>query len=127
MDKNIGFSYTYSAAANKEVLEIRKKYMPKEESKLEELRRLDREVQSAGMVPSLTVGLLGILLFGLGLCMSMEAIGGGILLGILLGIVGCVVMLFAYPVYRWWLDRVKKRLVPRILELSSELAGTEEK
>ena len=109
------------------MLEIRKKYMPKEESKLEELRRLDREVQSAGMVPSLTVGLLGILLFGLGLCMSMEAIGGGILLGILLGIVGSVVMLFAYPVYRWWLDRVKKRLVPRILELSSELAGTEEK
>ena len=31
------FSYRYSAKENKEVQEIRRKYLPREESKLEEL------------------------------------------------------------------------------------------
>lgn len=36
------FTYSYSAKRNSEVLEIRKKYLPQEESKLEELKRLDK-------------------------------------------------------------------------------------
>ena len=42
MDSNITFSYKYSAKDNKEIQEIRKKYLPKTESKLEELKRLER-------------------------------------------------------------------------------------
>ena len=37
MEQQNGFSYTYSAPENQEVLNIRKKYLPQEESKLEEL------------------------------------------------------------------------------------------
>lgn len=47
------FSYKYSAVENKEIQEIRKKYLPQSESKLEELKRLDMQVQNAGMAESL--------------------------------------------------------------------------
>ncbi|MBP3617745.1 MAG: hypothetical protein J6J38_06890 [Lachnospiraceae bacterium] len=125
MDKNTGFRYTYSATINQEVQEIRKKYMPKEESKIEELRRLDYEVQTAGIIPALVLGIMGFLLFGLGVCMTIQVISGGILPGVFLGIVGGVAMLAAYPVHRARLGKVKEKLVPRILELTSELAGVE--
>ena len=38
--KNNSFEYTYSAQQQKEVEEIRKKYLPQEETKMEKLRRL---------------------------------------------------------------------------------------
>jgi len=50
MEKDITFIYSYSAKENKEVQEIRKKYLPQEESKLDELRRLDSAVQTSGMM-----------------------------------------------------------------------------
>ena len=127
MDKNTGFRYTYSATINQEVQEIRKKYMPKEESKIEELRRLDYEVQTAGIIPALVLGIIGFLLFGLGVCMTIQVINGGILPGVFLGIVGGVAMLAAYPVHRARLGKAKEKLVPRILDLTSELAGAEGK
>lgn len=48
--ENKPFTYNYSAARNKEVENIRRKYLPEEESKLETLKRLDYKVQSAGMM-----------------------------------------------------------------------------
>ena len=50
MGKATVFVYSYSGAANSEVLAIRKKYL-REESKIDELKRLDREVQEAGTHP----------------------------------------------------------------------------
>lgn len=123
MDKNTGFSYTYSATANKEVQEIRKKYMPKEESKFEELKRLDYQVQTSGMIQSLSIGIVGFLLLGLGVCMAAKIVGESIILGVLLGIIGFAVMLLAYPVYRSIFAKTKEKLAPRILELTAELTG----
>ena len=36
------FTYTYSAKQQEEIRNIRKKYLPREEDKMEQLRRLDR-------------------------------------------------------------------------------------
>lgn len=124
MGKDSGFSYTYSAANNHEIQKIREKYIiPKEESKFEELKRLDRQVQTSGIVPSLTVGILGFLLFGLGICMAAKIIGGNVILGVLFGFAGFITMLFAYPVYSSFYGKAKDKFVPRILELTSELVG----
>lgn len=127
MEKNSEFSYTYSAVTNQEVQEIRKKYVTKEESKMDELRRLDHQVQTSGMIPSLTFGIIGFLLFGSGVCMTTKVIGGNIILGVFLGGVGLVAMLFAYPVYRSLFNKAKDKFVPRILELTSELIAMEGK
>lgn len=117
------FSYTYSAKENQEVLNIRKKYLPQEETKLEELKRLDHLVQNSGVMEALIVGILGCLVFGLGMCLAMQVIGNAMWLGILLGIVGAIGMIFAYPVNRKYYNKVKSQHLPRILELTAELTG----
>jgi len=124
MDQETTFIYNYSAKENKEVQEIRSKYLPREESKLEELKRLDYTVQNAGMIESLCAGIGGVLIFGLGLCLAMQVIGSGvfnIVLGILLGIVGMIGMIIAYPVYRKMVQKAKAEYAPRILQLTDEL------
>ncbi|MBQ9121809.1 MAG: hypothetical protein IJY12_05575 [Clostridia bacterium] len=121
MNENAKFSYTYSASVNKEVQAIRQKYLPREENKLQTLKRLDQKVQTAGMCESLVVGILGFLLFGLGVCMAIRVIGGGIFLGVLLGLIGTAAIAAAYPVYRACLNKTKEKLVPQILALVSEL------
>jgi hypothetical protein len=122
MNEN-AFSYTYSATSNQEVLNIRKKYLPREETKLEELKRLDHLVQNSGVTESLCAGIGGCLIFGLGLCLAMEVIGQMIWLGVILGLVGAVGMLTAFPVYRKFFNKAKAQHSPRILELADELSG----
>lgn len=117
------FFYTYSAKENQEVLNIRKKYMPQEESKLDELKRLDNLVQSSGMTESLSAGIGGALVFGLGMCLAMEVIGHMVGLGVVLGLIGMAGMLFAYPVYRKLFTKAKGQYAPRILQLTEELSG----
>ncbi len=124
--KDTAFIYRYSAKENKEVQEIRKKYLPREESKFEEPKRLDYTVQTSGMMESLCAGIGGALVFGLGMCLAMQVIGSGVILialGVLLGIIGMAGMLAAYPVYRKVFDKPKQKLAPRILELTAEIAG----
>ena len=118
------FSYKYSAVENKEIQEIRKRYLPQSESKLEELKRLDMQVQNAGMVESLCIGIISTLVFGLGMCLAMQVIGTGIgmmVLGIVIGIIGMAGILVAYPVCRRKQRKAKENLSPRILELTEEL------
>lgn len=125
MENNATFHYTYSASQNQEVLAIRQKYMPREESKLEELKRLDHSVQQSGMLESLSVGVTGCLVFGLGLCLAMKVIGDSMLLGVIVGIIGAAIMIPAYPIYRAVSAKVRAKLTPRILQLVSELSGDE--
>ena len=124
MNKDI-FIYSYSASTNREVQEIRKKYLPKEESKFEELKRLDRDVQLAGTTEGLIIGITGCLVFGLGLCLAMHIIGGGLLLGVFADIIGVAAMIAAFPLYRHISEKAKAKLAPRILQLASELTGEE--
>ena len=117
------FSYTYSAPVNQEVLNIRKKYLPQEETKLEELKRLDSLVQNSGVMYSLIFGVGGCLVFGLGICLAMKVIGNAMWLGILLGLVGTVGMILAYPINRKFYNKARAEHAPRILELTAELSG----
>ena len=105
------------------MLNIRKKYLPQEETKLEELKRLDHMVRNSGVTESLCAGIGGCLIFGLGLCLAMEVIGHMIWLGVILGLFGTVGMLAAFPVYRKCFNRAKAKHTPRILELAAELSG----
>ncbi len=123
MTNENAFHYTYSASQNQEVLNIRKKYLPKEETKLEELKRLDSLVQNSGVMCSLIFGVGGCLVFGLGMCLAMEVIGHMAWLGVVLGLIGITGMIFAYPVYRKLFAEAKAQHTPRILQLTEELAG----
>lgn len=126
MNQDTTFVYRYSAKENKEVQEIRRKYLPHEESKLEELKRLDSIVQNSGMIESLCIGVGGVLVFGLGLCLAMQIISSGVfavVIGVLLGIIGTAGMVVAYPIYRKVFSKAKEQYAPRILELTAELTN----
>lgn len=123
MSSELAFSYSYSAAQNKEAQMIRDKYLPKKESALDELKRLDRTVDNAGMIPSLVVGILSCLVFGLGMSFGLGAIGNSMVLAVIFGIIGAVGMILAYPVYRRSTNKAKEKYQPRILELAAQLCG----
>lgn len=126
MDNSAGFSLVYSGKVNEEVERIRAQYIPREKSKIERLRELDLEAQSAGMIESLSVGVVGILTFGIGMCMGLGVLPGGTLLAVILGLVGAVIMAAAYPLYRRILDKKRKELTPEILRLSEEIMNSSE-
>ena len=69
------------------------------------------------------IPVIGCLTFGLGLCLAMEVIGRMAWLGVILGLVGAVGMLAAFPVYRRAFHKTKVQYSPRILELTTELSG----
>lgn len=121
MENNNSFNYQYSAKVNKEVDDIRKRYLPAEETKLERLQRLDRKVRMAGVIPSLCVGIVGALLFGVGMCFGLGALTGPAFLKFLFGITGTVVMLPAYPLFKYMSNRAKEKLSPEIIRLSDEI------
>ena len=119
--ENNTFSYNYSAARNKEVESIRKKNMLHEESKLEKLKKLDLRVQTAGTIESLCFGIVGALVFGIGMCFFLDVFAGAAWLTVLLMVLGAVIMIPAYPIYRKIAQRTKAELTPEILRLSEEI------
>ncbi|MBR6697930.1 MAG: dihydropteridine reductase [Lachnospiraceae bacterium] len=125
MQQENTFIYKYSAKENAEIQNIRKRYMPQSEDRFEELKRLDAKVENSGIVESLCAGIGGFLLFGLGVCLSIQIIGDSILtiiLGVLLGMVGLLGMVLAYPIYLKGFNRTKGKYTSRILELANEIS-----
>lgn len=121
-NKKETFEYTYSAKRQEEIEKIRKKYMPKEEDKMELLRKLDRDVTKPGSIWSLAIGIIGCLLLGVGMCCTMVWAESFFVLGIIVGILGMVVMGTAYPVYVKITKRQRDKLAPQILALTEELS-----
>ena len=119
--ENNTFSYTYSATRNKEVESIRRKYLPREESKLEKLKKLDLRVQMAGTIESLCFGIVGALVFGIGMCFFLDVFAGAAWLTALLMVLGVVIMIPAYPIYRRIARKTKTELTPEIIRLSEEI------
>ena len=122
--ENNTFSYNYSAAKNKEVESIRKKYMPHTESKLDTLKKLDSRVQMAGMIESLCLGVIGALVFGIGMCFFLDVFAGAAWLAALFMILGTLIMIPAYPIYKRISRKTQAKLTPEILRLSEEILNS---
>ena len=69
--ENNSFEYTYSAERQQEIEAIRKKYLPKEEDKMEQLRRLDQSATQKGTMAAIVVGVISALVLGVGMCCCM--------------------------------------------------------
>ena len=126
MDNKEEFSFTYSAQQQKEVEEIRKKYLPREEDKMEQLRRLHAIPTQKAQAASLAVGVIGALILGTGMSVCLTDIGAAMgnlamVSGILGGVVGMVLVALAYPLYNRVLKKNRDKIAPEILRLSDEL------
>ena len=115
------FEYTYSAPQQSEVQKIREKYLPKEVTKLDQLRALDTKVTRRGMAVSLVHGILYSLLLGLGMSCCMVWAGNLFVPGILIGCVGLAGVSASYPIYNWSVKQDRDKIAPEILRLSEEL------
>ena len=120
MENNV-FTYQYSAKQNSEVERIRSKYLPREESKIETLRRLDSRVRSAGVISSLVIGIIGSLIFGIGMCFGLDVFAGSDWLTLVFSFLGAAVMLPAYPIYKHRSRKTREELTPEILRISEEI------
>lgn len=125
--KSESFNYTYSAKQQEEIKAIRQKYMAPEENKMEQLRRLDASVTRKATIRSMTAGIIGALIMGLGMSITMTDIGAvfgsflSMLIGIVIGIVGIALVCLAYPIYNRTLKVERERIAPEVLHLSDEL------
>lgn len=116
---NHSFEYTYSAPRQEEIKRIREKYLPKEEDKMEQLRRLDGGVTQKATLVSLVVGIISTLILGVGMCCCL--VWELFVLGVVVGIVGMVGVAAAYPVYIRVVTREREKVAPEILRLTDEL------
>lgn len=120
-EKQEAFSYTYSSKQQEEIRQIRDKYIPKEEDKMEQLRRLDESATRPGTIAALAVGIVGILLLGVGMCCTMVWMDTMFVPGIIIGVIGIVGVSAAYPLYNRITKKQREKYAPEILRLTKEL------
>lgn len=104
---------------------IRDGYMPKEKTKLDELKNLNKKAIKPARVFAYTFGTIGSLVLGTGMCFAMKVIGTTLTfampLGIAVGLVGILVTSVNYPLYKKILASRKKKYSKKVLALSNEL------
>ena len=104
---------------------IAKDYAPKESSKLVALKKLDNKAKLPATIFTYSCGIISALVFGTGMCLSMQVIGsgiGGMILGILVGIIGLIGCGINYPIYKKMLEKSKKKYAYEIVQLAKEIA-----
>ena len=127
--ENKSFTYVYSAEEQDEIRRIRQKYQPSEEDGMSRLRKLDAKVSQKATVVSLIFGIFGALIMGTGMSLVMTEFGvllelthvAKMVVGIIIGLIGLVMVVLAYPVYNRVLKKERERIAPEILRLSEEL------
>ena len=119
------FYYTYSAKQQEEIQNIRKKYLAREEDKMEQLRRLDRSATKKGAILSTVLGVVSCLLLGVGMCCTMVWMDRWFVPGIVIGVIGIIGVAAAYPLYARITKKEREKLAPQILKLTEELSKSE--
>ena len=124
------FEYTYSALTEQErekVISIQNQYKTKanQKSKLEVLHQLDKKVKVIPNVISIFLGIVGTLIFGLGLTLVLH--WGIYVWGIILGFVGCLPIGLAPLSHNKIYNKLKLKYGDEILKLSGELLNEQTK
>ena len=126
MENNQSFEYTYSAQRQQEIEEIRKAYLPKEEDKMEQLRKLHSTPTQKAQSASIAVGVIGALILGTGMSLCLTEIGAALgnlamVMGVIIGLAGMLLVALAYPIYNRTLKIERERIAPEILRMTDEL------
>ena len=104
---------------------IAKDYAPKESSKLVALKKLDNKAKLPATIFTYSWGIVSALVFGTGLCLAMQVIGGGLagmVLGIVVGIIGMIGCGVNYPIYKKMLEKGKAKYAYEIVELARQIS-----
>ena len=109
---------------------IREHYTEKQITDLDTLRELDAKVKRPANVFAYVFGSISAIIMGAGMSLIMtdiaEIIGltvDPMLPGIVIGVVGMIMALLNYPIYKGILGSRKKKYGAKILELSDKIMG----
>lgn len=124
------FNYTYTAPTEREreeIEDIRRRYLPeeKDESPLSKLRKLDARVKRMPTAVSITMGVVGVLVFGAGLYFILES--DKTALGVILSLIGALPVAMAYFAYKKLFAFNKRKYAAEILKISDGLLNDREK
>lgn len=107
----------------KQIKKILSKYSEKSENKksFEYLVELDKKVSRPAQIFASSFGIVAALILGVGMCMCLEAISGGMILGCIIGCFGLLMAGITYPIYNAVLDKSMKSHKKEILSLGEKL------
>ena len=117
------FEFTYSAKQQEEIEKIRNKYLPKQESKMEQLKKLDKSAEKPGTIVAMVFGVIGSLVMGTGMCCTMvwNTSLAVFVVGIVIGLIGMAVAGVAYPLYVSITKKQRAKIADQVLKLSEEI------
>ena len=106
-------------------------YQEKETTKFDELKNLDKKVKKPALVFAYIFGTIGSLILGMGMCAAMNKLPNVILnlfttemlmiVGIIVGLVGIVMAVSNYYIYKRILKNRRNKYSKEIISLSEEL------
>ena len=109
------------------VQKIRTQYTEKEHTKLDELKELDKKVKAPANTFAYVFGSIGAIIMGSGMSLVMtdlgETLGMGeaMVPGVAIGVIGMVIALINYPLYKKMLNSRKEKYAEQIIALSDKL------
>lgn len=107
---------------------IRAQYMEKQSTELDALRVLDTKVKRPANVFSYIFGSISAIIMGSGMSLVMTDVaesislgGNPLVIGIIVGVVGLVMAVVNYPIYKGILKSRKKKYSAEILAISEKI------
>ena len=104
--------------------QIANQYAPKQTSKVKMLKKLDAKAKQPANIFAYSFGIISTLVFGVGMCLSMQVIGQGwfdFILGIVINIIGFIGCGINYPIYKKLLEKGKSKYAFEIVELARKI------
>ena len=109
------------------VQKIRTQYTEKEHTNLDELKELDRKVKRPANMFAYIFGSISAIVMGGGMSLVMTDIGSTLgientmVLGIIIGIVGMLMAIINYPIYKGILASRRNKYADKIIALSDKI------
>lgn len=109
------------------VQKIRTQYTEKEHTNLDELKKLDSKVKKPANIFAYVFGIIGAIVMGGGMSLVMTDIGETVgisesmPIGIVIGVIGMLIVIINYPIYKNILASRRKKYADQIVELSDKI------
>ena len=109
------------------IRKIRTQYTQKEYTALDELKELDAKVKRPANVFAYIFGCIGAIIMGSGMSLVMTDIAETVgitrpmLYGIIIGIIGMIMAIINYPIYKRILGSRRKKYADKIIALSDKI------
>lgn len=113
------------------VQKIRTQYMDKEHTQLDELKELDAKVKRPVNAFAYIFGSISAMIMGSGMSLVMTDIGSKIgvenamIPGIIIGVLGMLMAIINYPIYKTVLASRKKKYADQIIKLGDKIMNNQ--